>query len=227
MVKPDRILHHTPNVGPGNLPALLLFDLGGVLVENHTIERLQALLGDGSSADVIRRRWLECPAVTAFEHGLLKPHEFARQFLDHWELDLDPGAFLEDFAGWPARYYPGAEDCLRDLGTRHRLACLSNSNERHWQRHRGFREFFDPALSSHHLGIMKPDPRIYQRAIEACGVPASRIVFFDDLEANVLAARQAGMQAHQVEGFPALRGCLVQLGFLPEGPLQTGSRAGE
>lgn len=195
---------------------LLLFDLGGVLVENHTIERLQALLGDGSSADVIRGRWLQCPAVTAFEHGRLEPGEFARQFLDHWGLDLDPEAFLEDYAGWPARYYPGVEDTLRSLARTHRLACLSNSNPVHWQRHRGFREFFDPALSSHELGIMKPDPRIYLLALEHCAVPASEILFFDDLEANVLAARQAGMQAELVRGFGEVKAALVARGLLPE-----------
>lgn len=193
---------------------LLLFDLGGVLIENLTFARLRELLDRPCNDDTLKRRWLASPAVGRFEHGRLTPAEFASEFLAEWKLELAPGDFLEEFSGWPARYYPGAGEMLRQLAGRHRLACLSNSNELHWARYGGFAEFFDPALSSHLLGVMKPDPRAFRMAVEHCGVPAGDILFFDDLPANVEAARAAGMRAFHVQGFGELEAVLRSEGLL-------------
>jgi putative hydrolase of the HAD superfamily len=56
---------------------------------------------------------------------------------------------------------------------------------------------FDHHTFSHRLGIAKPDPEIYRHAIEGLGVPAGEILFIDDREENILAARAAGMVAVQ------------------------------
>jgi putative hydrolase of the HAD superfamily len=50
---------------------------------------------------------------------------------------------------------------------------------------------------SHRLGIAKPDAAIYQHAAEGLGVPPSEILFIDDREENIMAARAAGMHAIQ------------------------------
>jgi putative hydrolase of the HAD superfamily len=53
---------------------------------------------------------------------------------------------------------------------------------------------------SHRLGIAKPDAEIYQHAVEGLGVPAREILFVDDREENIVAARKAGMIAVQYLG---------------------------
>lgn len=53
---------------------------------------------------------------------------------------------------------------------------------------------------SHRLGIAKPDAAIYRHAVEGLGVPAGEILFVDDREENILAARAAGMVAVQYSG---------------------------
>jgi putative hydrolase of the HAD superfamily len=53
---------------------------------------------------------------------------------------------------------------------------------------------------SHRLGIAKPDAAIYRHAVEGLGVPAREILFVDDREENILAARAAGMVAVQYSG---------------------------
>jgi putative hydrolase of the HAD superfamily len=54
---------------------------------------------------------------------------------------------------------------------------------------------FDHHSFSHRLGIAKPDAAIYSHAAEGLGVPASEILFIDDREPNIQAARAAGMTA--------------------------------
>jgi HAD superfamily hydrolase (TIGR01509 family) len=54
-------------------------------------------------------------------------------------------------------------------------------------------------LASHDLGLVKPDPAIYHEAQRRFTAPAERIVFFDDLEENVAAARAAGWRAYRID----------------------------
>ena len=56
---------------------------------------------------------------------------------------------------------------------------------------------------SHRLGLAKPDPAIYQHAAEGLATPPSAILFLDDREENILAARTAGMTAIQYTTHPA------------------------
>jgi len=64
------------------------------------------------------------------------------------------------------------------------------------------------------LGCHKPDPVIYQRALAALLVAPEAVVFFDDVAANVEAARAVGITAFQVAGVVELRTCLSALGLL-------------
>jgi HAD superfamily hydrolase (TIGR01509 family) len=46
------------------------------------------------------------------------------------------------------------------------------------------------------VGIRKPDPRIFQLALEQLGdISPGQVVFLDDYQANVDAARDLGLQA--------------------------------
>jgi putative hydrolase of the HAD superfamily len=53
---------------------------------------------------------------------------------------------------------------------------------------------------SHRLGIAKPDVGIYRHAVEGLGVLAGEILFVDDREENIVAARAVGMVAVQYLG---------------------------
>jgi putative hydrolase of the HAD superfamily len=94
---------------------------------------------------------------------------------------------------------------------------LSNSNELHWERNTndlGITQLFEVAISSHQLGLCKPDQAIYVAALKQIGVSPSSTMFFDDLHANVVAASALGIQAHQVEGVGAVRECLTRENLL-------------
>jgi putative hydrolase of the HAD superfamily len=56
---------------------------------------------------------------------------------------------------------------------------------------------FQHCTFSHHLGIAKPDERIYRHVIAAVGEPANATLFIDDRIENVEAARAVGLQAIQ------------------------------
>ncbi|MEL7209001.1 MAG: HAD family phosphatase [Actinomycetota bacterium] len=65
-------------------------------------------------------------------------------------------------------------------------------------------ELFDFVVDSSEAGVRKPDPAIFEIALDRLdGVPADRTAFLDDYEGNVVAAREIGLRAIHVEADPA------------------------
>jgi epoxide hydrolase-like predicted phosphatase len=52
---------------------------------------------------------------------------------------------------------------------------------------------FDATVISHEVGLRKPDPAIYELALERLGGAADTVVFVDDMQANIDAAAAMGM----------------------------------
>jgi glucose-1-phosphatase len=195
-------------------PALFLFDLGGVIVENAGFDALQALDGRSRSLPELKARWLASPAVRSFEIGASTPEEFASAFIAEWPLAISPTDFVEEFSGWPKGLYPGASELLAQLRAVSRVACLSNSNAIHWARFDGFREHFDVSLSSHLLGAVKPDDTCFERALTACDAKSGQTAYFDDAEPNVVAASRLGIRAFLVDGVDDVRRVIREQGWL-------------
>ena len=191
----------------------LLFDLGGVLIENVGFERFDALLPQPVGIDALKQRWLASTSVRNFELGLSDAPDFARACVDEWELSCSPAVFIDEFTTWPKGFYPGALDLIATLRGRHRIGCLTNSNALHWARFDGFQEIFDVTLSSHRIGLIKPDAACFMHAIEACDVDASDILFFDDSVPNVEAARRCGIDAVVANGIGEVRRILAGRGI--------------
>ena len=75
-------------------------------------------------------------------------------------------------------------------------------------------EYVDVHLSSCYLGLRKPEPAIYRRALDVLGRPGERVIFIDDRASNTAAAAAAGMYAIQFLGEDQLRMQLKELGIL-------------
>jgi putative hydrolase of the HAD superfamily len=188
-----------------SLPAVILFDLGGVLIEVAGAARTVAWARLESDRE-LWPRLAALPEFQEFEMGRLPPEAFAEAVCAALGLPVDASTFLEDFAGWPTRAFPGAAELLAALKPQHALACLSNNNAVHWarvEREMGIAHFFEPRFLSHEIGLVKPDPAIYRHVIDALALPPEAILFLDDNPANVEQARALGINAHRVFGVAA------------------------
>ena len=86
---------------------------------------------------------------------------------------------------------------LRELTRRYRLGVVSNfyGNLARVCDDAGIHSFFQVLVDSAEVGCTKPDPRIFQRALEALGVPASAATFVgDSLPRDMAGARGVGMR---------------------------------
>lgn len=92
---------------------------------------------------------------------------------------------------------------LRGRGIRN--AILTNNIREygdHWRSRLAVDELFDLVVDSCLEGIRKPDPMIYERALERLGIGPEAAVFLDDFEQNVVAARALGMHGIVVGADP-------------------------
>lgn len=85
---------------------------------------------------------------------------------------------------------------LRDQG--YRLALISNAaddpNTQVLVDKLGAREFFEVIISSAALGVRKPNPKIFQTALECMKLPPERVAMVGDtLGADILGAHNAGI----------------------------------
>ncbi len=95
---------------------------------------------------------------------------------------------------------PGAHATLRELQAAGlRLGLISNASDAgNVQRlidNAGLREYFDPILISAAVGLRKPNPRIFELALKAWGLPPAAVVMVGDtLGADILGAQLAGLR---------------------------------
>jgi putative hydrolase of the HAD superfamily len=182
---------------------VVLFDMGGVLVELSGVEVMLEWLGNSLTADELWHRWLRSEPVRKFETGRIDADEFAAGVTSEFGLRVEPGQFLEAFIRWPTAPYPGALAMLARIPRSYRRAVLSNSNALHWPRVRddmGLGAAFDSHFVSHLTGRIKPDADAFLHVLESLGCRAAQVLFLDDNLPNVDAAQALGMQAIRVRG---------------------------
>jgi glucose-1-phosphatase len=163
---------------------VLLFDVGGVLVQLSGVEAMLAWLGKRVTAEELWRRWLQSAPVRLFETGRISADEFAAGVTSEFGLPVEPQQFLDAFIGWPTGLYPGTLEMLARIPRSYCRAILSNSNALHWPR-------------VHSLGCL-PD----------------QVLFLDDNLLNVEAAQSYGMHAIRVQGAAEAQHALEALGII-------------
>jgi putative hydrolase of the HAD superfamily len=196
---------------------VVLFDLGGVLVELRGVPAMMALLDNRVSIEEMWRLWLESPTVRRFESGRSTPAEFAKEIVREMSLPIGPAEFSACFQSWLSGLYPGALELVRSVPSRFTTATLTNTSQLHWPRL--MTEFqlehaFDRHFASHLTGRMKPDREAFQQVLDTLDCKPESVFFLDDNTLNVEAARRIGMQAVQVRGPGAARHALVEAGVV-------------
>ncbi len=77
-----------------------------------------------------------------------------------------------------------------------------------------FLDEFDRAYVSGRLGVLKPEPRIYEIVEEDGGTAPDRLLFVDDRAENIAAAEARGWRGHLFEGPEGFAARLVAEGLL-------------
>jgi len=110
---------------------------------------------------------------------------------------------------------------LQELYGRFRLAVLSNTGWSEAEMTRLFYndfglpdQLFDVIVSSHSAGLAKPDPAIFQLAIDRLGVQPKEAIYTDDVARYTASAAQLGIHTHTFTTPASFRDYLHQMSVL-------------
>ena len=180
----------------------VLFDFGGVI------------LSSPFEAFAAYERRVGVPEGTIRSINATDVHTNAWARLERAEVDLDGFvALFEAEARAAGHELSGAEvlECLRGelrpemltairrLRERFAVALLTNNfltGMPDWSSGGSFHELvdlFDVVVESSRVGVRKPEPRVYEIALEELDIAPSQAVFLDDLGVNLKPAREMGM----------------------------------
>lgn len=196
---------------------VILFDIGGVLVELTGIPRMMELTHHRFTVPELWERWILSPAIRAFESGKISIDEFGIRILEEFNINLPPAQYLAEFTCWTAGLFPGAAALLSEVKKQAITASLSNTNELHWNRmvhSMGIIDLFDYNFPSHLTARLKPDIETFTATAAELGVEPEEILFLDDNIMNVNGATQTGMDAAVVYGVDETRRLLISKGVL-------------
>ncbi len=203
----------------GKLKALL-FDFGGTLAFLDFELLAREFSREGRKLDALALEHAEYAGRAAIDRVLMSGPK----------KQADSAAYEHFFRGWmTAAGIPQEEfgECAAKFGAIHReatlwrvvragtfealeafksagyrLAIVSNAEgqvEADAKRF-GLAPYFDVIIDSHVVGVAKPDPRIFQIALERLGVAADEVRFAGDIYSiDVEGARAAGIEARLVD----------------------------
>ena len=197
--------------------SVILFDLGGVLVELPERPIYADWLDSAQSSGQKLSDWLTSPAAKAFEKGLISPAQFADDIVNEMKLLIPPQELLAYFTFWPKGLFPGTKALIGRIPPRYCRAIFSNTNALHWPRLMTEMELegcFDYYFASFQIKMAKPDPAAFQYVVNAMSCNPSEILFLDDSRMNVDAARRVGMKAERVNGIGQVEKILSEYGAL-------------
>jgi 2-haloacid dehalogenase len=198
-------------VGTGlNAPRGVIWDLGNVLIDWQPRAAIAAGVGDDEARRFLAAEdfdfmewnhlmdsggtWEEGAAAVRRSHPHWEPHALA--YREHFERSL-------------VGEVPGTADLVRELHAAGvpmwGLTNWSHELYPHAPRRFEILGLLDDVVVSGTVGVAKPDPAIFELAVDRAGLPAEDLVFVDDKEANVAAAIEAGLDGILFTGADDLR----------------------
>jgi HAD superfamily hydrolase (TIGR01549 family) len=100
-----------------------------------------------------------------------------------------------------------------ELKSEYKLGFLSNASAGMPKRHFTDEQLslFDTIIVSAEVGLIKPDPKIFELAAQKLGVKPEETLFVDDRAEYLVGADQVGMQTHQFTSVNELRKAIESL----------------
>ena len=187
---------------------LFIFDMDDVLYDYDWRVRMAGMTQlTGLDLGELRRRWWHDDGEWAAEAGVFRT---ADEYLVALRAALDQEITEEDWVRVRAAAmspWPESLAAVRRASELGQVTLLTNNGA---LAHKYLRTlapelvelFGDHLFTSSHYGARKPDPAVFERVLEAYGVPARDAFFADDMRINVEGARSVGITAYHF-GTPA------------------------
>lgn len=196
----------------------IFFDLGNVLLF-FSREKMLKQIADLCQLEqhAMEKLLISSNYMDLYEKGLISSEQFYQYVAARARAPITFAALAHaasDIFQPNEEAYPFLEE-LKKRGTR--LILLSNTNEVHFafaRAHYPFLQLFDHFILSYEVNSIKPEPRIYTRALQEALCPKEACFYTDDIPEFITAAREQGIDAEQYIDVKTLVNHLKARGFL-------------
>jgi putative hydrolase of the HAD superfamily len=187
----------------------ICFDIGGVLVRVrlHLQEILTEIAAKTKYTHLLHKasflKLSDLPLIEDFESGKCSEEDYLHALSTF--LQIDTQVALECHMQVLAQPFQGTLELVKEL-KKHSIytSCLSNTNKLHWGKLSNpllypAVSWLDKQVVSFECGFMKPHREIYERFEVLTGFKGAQILYFEDNERNVAAARELGWRVQQID----------------------------
>ncbi|MFK7768124.1 MAG: HAD family hydrolase [Mariniblastus sp.] len=195
----------------------IYFDLGKVILDfDHDVGCEQVATVAGISSADAKAAIFDSGLEDRYETGLVTDDEFHAEFCKATNSSPSKADLLRATSDI-FKPVEGTSALIEELrGLKFPMGILSNTCPAHWDLvSRDFsilKEAFPIVILSYEAKSMKPDSKIYQRAIESAGDQVQKCFFVDDKQENVDGANANGMDAVLFTSAMDLREQLIRRG---------------
>ena len=196
----------------------IIFDLGNVLLDfNHMIAAEKLSGFTDKSGKEIYGLFFDSQKTQLFEEGKISASEFFQGVKEILNLKIPYQEFVPI---WNEIFYFTDKNLqvynlARSLKNGYRLALLSNINFLHLgyiKKTFPILDAFHNILASCELGLRKPQPEIYQKALQILGTQAQETFYTDDRIELISGAKKLGINAAVFSGVEQLKKDFIAAG---------------
>jgi putative hydrolase of the HAD superfamily len=175
---------------------VIVWDLAGVLL--HTVKgTFESLLAERLDApEEAIYEAIRSEVNDRWDLGEMEDDDYYTWLLQTLEQPLEKKPILQRFVRDDFYIHPQMLAAIRDYHTRYTSVLLTNFPfhlHEFLQTVWNIDGTFDHVIASCDVKLLKPDPRMYQHALNQTGCRAEEAVFIDDREINIEGARSLGM----------------------------------
>ena len=178
----------------------LVFDLGNVLIEWNSEKILTSFEPEKERQQILRQAIFDSGVWHQTDKGELSLKEACDEVLAQLDDSYHP-AVQNIFYNWyeVVEVYSGLQEQIRLWAEQgYRIYILSTTCEIFYRIEKAGLLPIYPLLSgyilSSEVGIVKPEPEIYQKLLKKYGIEPTESVFIDDIQANLDTAAELGFE---------------------------------
>lgn len=197
----------------------IIFDLGNVLIDfDHTIAAKRISHFTDKSPQEIFNLFFDSQLTGLFEEGRISPQVFFLKVKKILNLKLQYDTFVPI---WNEIFFLSRKNrhvynLAHTLRKHYKVALLSNINILHFDYLKKNFPVFDAShhiVTSYEVGLRKPHPLIYQKALEILNVLANNVFYTDDRAELVEKAKDLGIQSFHFQDIDKLKEDFLSVGI--------------
>lgn len=172
-----------------------IFDLGGVLFTNGTKKFVQDISKKYNIDQIKVLEVIEGDLGTQYRESKITRDAFWQKVVEELQLKESIDSLEQE---WINGYelIEGTRDIIQELRNRYKVFYLSDNvkkraEEINTKYH--YMDWFDGGIFSYEVGVRKPNPKVYEFALEKAQAKPEEVVFIDDKPSALIPAKDMGI----------------------------------